>query len=65
MAHPDYDPRNTPEIVAFRAVVRACFRAGESYRELKDTLATEDELDDIERRKQKEAASQSVNDTAS
>jgi hypothetical protein len=35
---------NTPEIIAFRAAARACFLAGESYSELKDILATEDEL---------------------
>ena len=38
------DRWNTAEITAFRQAAKACFLAGESYRELKDILATEDEL---------------------
>ena len=38
------DPWATTDIVAFRQAAKACFLAGESYRELKDILATEEEL---------------------
>jgi hypothetical protein len=38
------NPWDTPELIAFREAARACYRAGECYRELKDILATEDEL---------------------
>ena len=44
------DPWKTPEILAFRAAAKACFLAGTSYRELKDVLATEDELTPISER---------------
>jgi hypothetical protein len=38
-----------PEILAFRKAARDCYLAGEAYRELKDILATEDELTKPER----------------
>lgn len=43
------DPWITPELIAFRKAARACFLSGESYRELKDILSTEDELTREER----------------
>jgi hypothetical protein len=44
------DSWSAPEIIAFRAAARACYLAGRSYRELKDMLATEDELTPIDKR---------------
>ncbi len=43
------DEWDTPELIAFRAAAQACLEAGETYRELRDILATEDELCKAER----------------
>ena len=42
--------RNSPEMLAFRAAAKACYLAGATYKELKELVATEDELTPLSER---------------
>jgi hypothetical protein len=48
------DPWSEPHMRRLREAIRVCLAAGERYRELKDMLATEDELYQAERQRQSE-----------